>query len=131
MQNQAVNTIPAESVDSSIQDGKASDYSDLKFDLGFSPNKKIAEPKRVAKEISADSTAAIPRIQVSETVPSSDELLYTLRHFHLGNPTAVTEAVGDDYVPALLHAYRDASKVRYDYPLFLYPIEIENVEADA
>jgi len=129
MQNQAVNTIPASGVDSERQDGKASDYSDLKFDLGFSATKKIAEPKRAAKEISADSTAAIPRIQVSETVPSSDELLYTLRHFHLGNPTAVTEAVGDDYVPALLHAYRDASKVRYDYPLFLYPIE--NVKADA
>lgn len=130
MQNQAVNT-PASELDSSIQDGKASDYSDFKFDLGFSANKKIAEPKHAAKKISADNTAAIPRIQVSETVPSNEELLYTLRHFHLGNPTAVTEAVGDDYVPALLHAYRDASKVRYDYPLFLYPIEIENVEADA
>ncbi|MCP4700722.1 MAG: ferredoxin [Gammaproteobacteria bacterium] len=66
----------------------------------------------------------MPAIPAAQKDASSDEdILYTLRHFHLGDPGArkKTEAVGNDYLPALLNIYRDASKIRYDYPIFLYP----------
>ena len=51
------------------------------------------------------------------------ELMFVLRHFHLGDPAArdQLESVGDDYLPALLDAFRDASRLRYEYPLFLFP----------
>jgi len=52
------------------------------------------------------------------------ELLFTLRHFHLGDPGAGgrLEALGDDLLPALLDPYRDTSRLRYDYPLVLFPV---------
>lgn len=51
------------------------------------------------------------------------ELMFTLRHFHLGAPAAKDqlEATPDDSLPALLDPFRDTSKLRYDYPLFLFP----------
>ena len=51
------------------------------------------------------------------------ELMFTLRHFHLGAPAAKEEleAAPDDALPALLDPFRDTSKLRYDYPLFLFP----------
>ncbi|MCG6862507.1 MAG: ferredoxin [Chromatiaceae bacterium] len=51
------------------------------------------------------------------------ELMFTLRHFHLGAPAAKDqlEAAPDDALPALLDPFRDTSKLRYDYPLFLFP----------
>ncbi|MEA3277415.1 MAG: ferredoxin [Pseudomonadota bacterium] len=51
------------------------------------------------------------------------ELMFTLRHFHLGDPGArdQLEVVGIDCLPALLDPFRDTSKLRYDYPLFLFP----------
>jgi ferredoxin len=51
------------------------------------------------------------------------ELVFTLRHFHLGDPGAAArlEALGDDLLPALLDPYRDTSRLRYDYPLILFP----------
>lgn len=110
---------------------KASDYSDYQFNLGFSaPKKTIAE--NVAKDADTKGTVVIPTMPVTVQEDSShEEILYTLRHFHLGDPSTIetTEMVGDDYVPALLHAYRDASKVRYDYPLFLSPTESADVVA--
>ncbi|MCP3851187.1 MAG: ferredoxin [Gammaproteobacteria bacterium] len=53
------------------------------------------------------------------------KIMHVLRHFHLGNPTAAEqlESLTDDYLPALLAAYRDASTLRYDYPLYLSPVE--------
>lgn len=102
---------------------KASDYSDYQFNLGFATPKK-AVSENVAKD--ADTKGTIPTMPVTvQEVSSNEDILYTLRHFHLGDPSTIetTEMVGDDYVPALLHAYRDASKVRYDYPLFLSPTE--------
>lgn len=52
------------------------------------------------------------------------KIMHILRHFHLGNPTAAEqlESLTDDYLPALLSAYRDASSLRYDYPLYLSPV---------
>ena len=102
---------------------KASDYSDYKFDLGFSNPKKLA----VAEEVIADST--IPYIPtVSQEIADNEE--HSLRRFHLGDPNTANEAITENYVPALLHAYRDASKIRYDYPLFLYPAEDTEVAAN-
>jgi hypothetical protein len=51
------------------------------------------------------------------------EQLFTLRHFHLGDPGArdQLERVGDDCLPVLLDPFRDTSRLRYDYPLFLFP----------
>jgi len=54
---------------------------------------------------------------------ATKDILHTLRHFHLGNPAVreQLEQMEDGYLPALLDAYRDTSRLRYDYPLFLYP----------
>lgn len=52
------------------------------------------------------------------------ELLFTLRHVHLGDPHARErlDAPGDDLLPALLDPYRDTARLRYDYPLILFPV---------
>jgi len=106
----------------------ASDYSDYNFNLGFSPSKKTIIP---VEEASVESKVVVMPASVAE-LSSNEDILYTLRHFHLGDPATVekTESIGDEYVPALLHAYRDTSKVRYDYPLFLYPAENSEAEVD-
>ncbi|VAX10121.1 D-alanyl-D-alanine carboxypeptidase [hydrothermal vent metagenome] len=59
------------------------------------------------------------------SVDASDELMSTLRHFHLGEPgaKATLGAISSDFLPASLNSFRDVSKVRYDYPLFLFPAE--------
>ncbi|MCK5718354.1 MAG: ferredoxin [Thiomargarita sp.] len=101
---------------------KASDYSDYKFDLNFPKHKTVATTEYEKNKVQLNETLPfIPRIESDEA--NIEEILYNLRHFHLGDPRNIgkTEAVSDDYIPALLHAYRDVSKVRYDYPLFLYP----------
>ena len=55
------------------------------------------------------------------------ELMFTLRHFHLGDPASKgkLETVGDDCLPALLDPFRDTSRLRYNYPLFLFPPDAE------
>ncbi|MCP3868122.1 MAG: ferredoxin [Gammaproteobacteria bacterium] len=52
-------------------------------------------------------------------------ILYDLRHFHLGDPTTRVrlEVLDKDFLPALLAPYRDASRLQYDYPLYLHPPE--------
>lgn len=76
--------------------------------------------------------------QGADTVPSlptavkdakaTRELMFTLRHFHLGDPVAKErlEVLGDDCLPALLAPFRDTSRLRYDYPLYLFPADTEN-----
>ena len=51
--------------------------------------------------------------------------MFTLRHFHLGDPAAGTqlEIPADDFLPALLDPYRDTSRLRYNYPLLLFPLD--------
>lgn len=46
-----------------------------------------------------------------------------LRHFHYGEPvaTANTDKPTGAVLPALLNPYRDASAIRYQYPLYLAP----------
>ncbi|NIL93311.1 MAG: ferredoxin [Woeseiaceae bacterium] len=47
-----------------------------------------------------------------------------LRRFHFGEPAAAAslDRPADTVLPALLNAYRDASAIRYQYPLYLVPI---------
>ena len=64
----------------------------------------------------------------SETDSPQDEqvnLLGLLRRFHFGEPsaTAATEAPQGAILPALLHPYRDAATIRYEYPLYLVPTD--------
>jgi len=54
---------------------------------------------------------------------ASRELLFILRHVHLGDPEAGKrlEIPSEDLLPALLNPYRDTHRLRYDYPLVLLP----------
>ncbi len=66
----------------------------------------------------------VPALQTAvKDAKATRELMFTLRHFHLGDPSAMQHltALGGDHLPALLDPFRDASRLRYDYPLFLYP----------
>ena len=77
---------------------------------------------------SRQSLHALPVVPVLQEQLDSDNLqkiMHTLRHFHLGNPRAAKQLqpLTDDYLPALLSAYRDASQLRYDYPLYLCPVD--------
>jgi ferredoxin len=58
---------------------------------------------------------------------ASKRILHTLRHFHLGNPAVrdQLESLEREFLPALLAPYRDTSRLRYDYPLFLYPADVD------
>jgi ferredoxin len=68
------------------------------------------------------SKQAIPALPVvTKDSQNTQKIMHVLRHFHLGNPTAIEqlEPLGDSFLPALLAAYRDTSQLRYDYPLYL------------
>jgi ferredoxin len=73
---------------------------------------------------SRQSISSLPSEPVAVTNRDSEntqKIMHVLRHFHLGNPTAIKqlEPLDDSFLPALLAAYRDASQLRYDYPLYL------------
>ena len=65
---------------------------------------------------------------MTDASDSVQNIMHTLRHFHLGNPAAAEqlESLSEDYLPALLSAYRDTSQLRYDYPLYLCPCDASN-----
>ena len=72
------------------------------------------------------SGAEIPLPVLAPTKPelsARDEPLQLLRRFHLGGPTEPSELerVGEEIVPALLAPYQDTSKIRYEFPLLLFP----------
>ncbi len=52
--------------------------------------------------------------------------LSLLRRFHFGEPAAAEQTTmpGPAVLPALLNAYRDASVIRYQYPLYLAPADV-------
>ena len=54
---------------------------------------------------------------------SGKDVLELLRRFHYGEPAAadLTVKPEDTILPALLNPYRDASAIRYQYPLYLMP----------
>jgi len=51
------------------------------------------------------------------------DVIDQLRRFHYGEPAAAaqTQLPAGGVLPALLNAYRDASAIRYQYPLYLIP----------
>jgi len=53
----------------------------------------------------------------------SKDTIGVLRRFHFGEPAAAehTEKPASAILPALLNPYRDASAIRYQYPLYLVP----------
>ena len=52
------------------------------------------------------------------------DVVGTLRRFHYGEPAATqaTQRPEGAILPALLNPYRDASAIRYQYPLYLAPL---------
>ena len=54
---------------------------------------------------------------------ASADMIDVLRRFHYGEPAAATRTTlpGTTVLPALLNSYRDASAIRYQYPLYLVP----------
>ena len=77
-----------------------------------------------------ESVGGLPTMsQTTKDAEFSKDMLHALRHFYLGNPLVrkQLEPLEEDFLPALLHPYRDASKLRYEYPLFLYsPIRVQS-----
>jgi len=66
-----------------------------------------------------------PAVENGPPVGDSDHevTIGLLRRFHYGEPraTAATQAPGETILPALLNPYRDASAIRYQYPICLSP----------
>ena len=60
---------------------------------------------------------------IAETEGGGVDAIDVLRRFHYGEPAAAarTTLPGDAILPALLNPYRDASAIRYQYPLYLIP----------
>jgi hypothetical protein len=69
-----------------------------------------------------------PRLPRSPASGAGGEGFAELRRFHLGAPGATSGSetegsrVGEGLLPALLHPFRGALRVRSDYPLFLTPV---------
>ena len=82
-----------------------------------------AKKAKAKKQATPDSTIPAMPVTVIDA-EATRGTMHTLRHFHLGNPSVKeqVEPVSSDYIPALLEPYRDASRLRYDYPLFLTPV---------
>jgi ferredoxin len=79
----------------------------------------------------SQSTPVLPT--AVKDAKATRELMFTLRHFHLGDPAAKErlEQVGGDFLPALLDSFRDTSRLRYNYPLLLFPADTENGQQTA
>jgi ferredoxin len=70
--------------------------------------------------------AGLPKLPTAvKDAKATREQMFALRHFHLGDPHAGQrlEMAGDEWLPALLDAYRDTTRLRYNYPLLLFPPE--------
>jgi ferredoxin len=83
-----------------------------------------------SKKKSGRATPAVGTIPVIppaiKDADATKQIMHTLRHFHLGNPSVQgqVQRVASDFLPALLEPYRDVSRLRYDYPLFLFNAEL-------
>jgi len=85
-------------------------------------NESVREEDEI--QIPAAETEGLPKLTTAvKDAKATRELMFKLRHFHLGDPAASERLakVGDDLLPALLNPYRDSSKLRYNYPLVLFP----------
>ena len=76
--------------------------------------------------VTALSDTTLPAMPAAiRDAEASKDIMRSLRHFHLGNPQAKSElqpAAGDS-LPALLNPFRDSSRLRFDYPLFLQSVD--------
>ncbi len=75
-------------------------------------------------QLPGSTSGEIPVLQTAVTdAKATREQMFTLRQFHLGQPSARErlDALTDDCLPALLDPFRDSSRLRYDYPLLLFP----------
>ncbi len=69
------------------------------------------------------SAPPLPTLHATQSNPETEAAtLRTLHHFHLGDPSVEREtlAIDSEHLPALLSPFRDASKIRYEYPLILF-----------
>ncbi|ESQ15562.1 MAG: hypothetical protein N838_08295 [Thiohalocapsa sp. PB-PSB1] len=88
------------------------------------PANADADNRRRLSQIADAGPERLPALPMAvKDAKATRELLFTLRHFHLGDPSATEklEEVGKDCLPVLLDPFRNTSRLRYDYPLFLYP----------
>ncbi len=67
----------------------------------------------------------------AEGAETGADVIATLRRFHYGDPAAAesTRRPAGVILPALLNPYRDASAIRYQYPLYLGPPDGSSVIA--
>ena len=75
-------------------------------------------------QLPGSGSGDFPVLQTAVTdAKATREQMFILRQFHLGQPSAMQrlDALSDDCLPALLDPFRDTSRLRYDYPLFLFP----------
>mgnify|MGYP001816158185 FL=1 len=75
-------------------------------------------------QLPGNDSGDLPVLQTAVTdAKATREQMFILRQFHLGQPSAMQrlDALSDDSLPALLDPFRDTSRLRYDYPLFLFP----------
>ena len=89
---------------------------------------------RSGSQIQSAGPERLPALPTAvKDAKATREQLFTLRHFHLGDPGArdQLERVGDDCLPVLLDPFRDTSRLRYDYPLFLFPPDDGEVDRRA
>ena len=58
-----------------------------------------------------------------KSATDNENTVDVLRRFHYGEPGAIrsTQPPGETILPALLNPYRDASAIRYQYPIYLLP----------
>lgn len=92
-----------------------------------------ATPYRTTPTV-AKGQERIPALPLAvKDAKATREILFDLRHFHLGDPSAKDrlEPAGADLLPALLDPFRDTSLLRYDYPLYLAPPDPERGDLGA
>jgi len=100
----------------------ASDQIQYPVELEEEP--AVTEETKTVAETASGAETPLPVLAPTEPELSArDEPLQLLRRFHLGGPTEPSELgrVGDEIVPALLAPFQDTSKIRYEFPLLLFP----------
>lgn len=62
-------------------------------------------------------------LEIKSEGDAATDIIDLLRRFHYGEPAAAAHTTPPEaaVLPALLNAYRDASAIRYQYPLYLVP----------
>jgi ferredoxin len=70
-----------------------------------------------------DALPQLPESGAPADPADAQALLHAVRCFHRGEPSTTIDLAtpSEDFIPALMHPFRDASGLRHDYPLLLYP----------